>query len=385
MDLLFTADIQLLAPASIPDQTFYGRTIDPIRVEIQLARSWIGECEKSHGDLLRPWFPGLRRRPSSPPHNLRVINVKSLSLSQLPINAKYIALSYCWGQSNRHFPTTKANVKELQVVQGLAGVWQKLPGTIQDAIGCVCELGYDFLSVDALSIIQDDDEDKAEQIKQMDRVYESALVTITSAYESTRDKSTPSSMSSFDGLPGYRPYSMDRQNYQTKALVEGLELSTTLSDVKITTWTSHWATQAWNFQEQLLSKRQLFFTNTQLHFQFSCGVSCEDVVGEGKSPSGYIHLRTSLYNESSLYHDYYSGSDGNARMLLRSKFFDREEAFKYYGQVVDAYTLRNMTNQGDALAALEGIMSVLRTTVNTEFIHGLPEEHFDDALLFQQR
>ncbi|KAK4197804.1 heterokaryon incompatibility protein-domain-containing protein, partial [Triangularia verruculosa] len=376
MDLLFTADIQLLAPSSVPDQTFYGRTMDPVRVNMQLARSWIDECEDSHSaqceTLVSKNTPEGSVYTSFPPHSLRVINVKSLSLSQLPKNAKYVALSYCWGQSNRHFLTTKANITELQSARGISRVWEQLPGTIQDAIECVRELGYEFLWVDALCIIQDDNQDKAEQIKQMDRVYDSALLTIISAFEPTKNANTPGMMASFDGLPWYRPYSMDRRRCQTKAVIKELEISTTLSDVKIATWKSRWATRAWTFQEQLLSKRRLFFTNPQLYFQCSCGVFCEDVVGEGKSPSAYIHTRTSLYNESSLFHDYYSGSDGNARMLMRSKFASREEAFKYYGQLIDAYTRRTMTNQADELAALEGIMAVLRTTMGTEFIHGLP-------------
>ncbi|KAK0718731.1 heterokaryon incompatibility protein-domain-containing protein, partial [Apiosordaria backusii] len=255
-----------------------------------------------------------------------------MALSPLPTNAKYNALSYCWDQSNRHFLATKANISELQAVRDIASVWDQLPGAIQDAIDCVPELGHEFLWVDALCIIQDDDDDKAEQIKQMDRVYDSALPTIISAYGSIKKESTPNSMSC-DGLPGYRPYSIDRHRCQSTAL------------------TSHWATRAWTFQEQLLSKRRLFFTNTQLYFQCSCGVFCEDVIGWA-----YIQPHSSLYNERSLYHDHTLPYDRNADLLPRNRFSGREEAFQYYGQVIDAYTRRNMTDQGDALAALEGIL-----------------------------
>ncbi|KAL2833009.1 hypothetical protein BDW59DRAFT_157150 [Aspergillus cavernicola] len=44
-----------------------------------------------------------------------------------------------------------------------------------------------------------------------------------------------------------------------------------------------------------------------------------------------------------------------------------------------------MSDQGDALAALEGVISILRATMNTEFIHGLPETFLDEALLWHQR
>ena len=52
--------------------------------------------------------------------------------------------------------------------------------------------------------------------------------------------------------------------------------------------------------------------------------------------------------------------------------------------MVERYTDRNMSSQSDALIALEGILQVLRRTMQTHFIWGLPESLFDDALLWMQ-
>ena len=40
-----------------------------------------------------------------------------------------------------------------------------------------------------------------------------------------------------------------------------------------------------------------------------------------------------------------------------------------------------MSDQGDALNALEGILLVLRITMKTEFIYGLPKTFLDEAFL----
>ena len=95
--------------------------------------------------------------------------------------------------------------------------------TIQDAIDCVREIGREFLWVDTLCIIQDDDKDKEEQILQMDRVYNNALLAIISAPTAEEDSSR------YDGLPGYH---LSRRSFQDTTRIQGLELCTTLLDVE---------------------------------------------------------------------------------------------------------------------------------------------------------
>ncbi|KAL4778039.1 hypothetical protein BJX76DRAFT_344293 [Aspergillus varians] len=169
------------------------------------------------------------------------------------------------------------------------------------------------------------------------------------------------------------------------ARVQGLELCTTHINVEQATITSPWNTRAWTFQEHLLSRRRLFFTDVQLYFQCSCGVFCEDVVGEQQSPLAFIYPGSSLWNNSGLRNHVVQGQKANALGLSRSMFPNFSAAFEYYAHVVELYTSREMSDQGDALAALEGVISILRTTMDTDFIHGLPEKFLDEALLWHQR
>ncbi|KUJ13989.1 uncharacterized protein LY89DRAFT_736992 [Mollisia scopiformis] len=217
------ANIQLLSTSSChigSGPTFHGRVVNSARANLHLASEWLHECENGHQGLCETAARGDNvAHARTAPHNLRVIDVNSMSLVLLPQRSKYVALSYCWGQSNRHFITTNSNFVELQAKGSLQRTFPLLPRTIQDAINCVREIGRDFLWVDALCIIQDNDNDREMQILQMDRVYDNALLTIISA-PPTLANSTP-----YDGLPGYRAGS--RAFRQDIARVQALDLCTT--------------------------------------------------------------------------------------------------------------------------------------------------------------
>lgn len=85
----------------------------------------------------------------------------------------YLALSYCWGGDQAH-KTTKARIHS----QEWNLDWTNLPATIQDAIVVTIRLGYRFLWVDSLCIVQDDEVEKAHQIALMPRLFKNATITI---------------------------------------------------------------------------------------------------------------------------------------------------------------------------------------------------------------
>jgi len=117
---------------------------------IDLARQWIEECISSHPCC---------RAPKSPLPK-RVVDVGSeggeprLYLSQKEEIVPYTTLSYCWGNF-RHITTTKDTLK-----QRLLGIpTSVLPKTFNDAIVLTRRLGIQYIWIDSLCIIQDDDLD----------------------------------------------------------------------------------------------------------------------------------------------------------------------------------------------------------------------------------
>jgi hypothetical protein len=89
----------------------------------------------------------------------------------------YVALSYCWGSGQENIMTTRANLLErLQKIS-----FETLPKTIKDAIIVTRKLKYKYLWVDALCIVQDNEEDRAQEVSKMSQVYTGASLTISAA------------------------------------------------------------------------------------------------------------------------------------------------------------------------------------------------------------
>ncbi|KAF2724451.1 HET-domain-containing protein [Polychaeton citri CBS 116435] len=161
---------------------------------MQRARDWLKCCENGHLEFCE--IPEGVSRPDA----LRVIDVQDMCVCCLPSGARYIALSYCW-PADDPFKSTKAIGSELLQPTSLETRMQELPQTIQDAIHCVSELKERYLWVDSICIVQDCENDKRTQISQMDKVYNSAVLTIVAA-NSAKEYTTHSSK----GLPRYKSF-----------------------------------------------------------------------------------------------------------------------------------------------------------------------------------
>ena len=91
--------------------------------------------------------------------------------------AEYVALSYCWGGDQivkleaRHI----LDGKPWHLRQDL------LPQTFSDAIITTPNLGIEYLWIDGLCIVQDDEEDKAKEINSMWSIYKNATLKFLAA------------------------------------------------------------------------------------------------------------------------------------------------------------------------------------------------------------
>lgn len=96
------------------------------------------------------------------------------------VGEPYVALSYCWG-GDQPYKTTRARIRSEDV--GLD--WHSLPTTIQDAVKVTVGLGFQYLWVDSLCIVQDDAQfQKARHIAQMPQIYSNAVVTLAASKSS---------------------------------------------------------------------------------------------------------------------------------------------------------------------------------------------------------
>ena len=107
--------------------------------------------------------------------------------------------------------------------------------------------------IDKYCVDQSNEQRKYEQIRQMDLIYSNAEVTIIAA--AGEDASF--------GLPGVNEAT---RLYQPNMKIGGYHLTSTLPHPKTLVESSKWSTRGWTFQEAILSKRRLVFTDRQVLF-----------------------------------------------------------------------------------------------------------------------
>ena len=108
---------------------------------------WINNCLSNHTDCHQ---------------NHQVLPTRVINISRTNpvlqdgngINARYVALSHCWG-SKPTITTTETSIKDWQRKIPMS----KLPKTFQDAITVSKKLGVEYLWIDSICIIQDSTEE----------------------------------------------------------------------------------------------------------------------------------------------------------------------------------------------------------------------------------
>ena len=369
-------DIQLLATDARKaglSELFHGRFVS-MKIDIELCRSWVGYCEQEHGELCEELDAETGSTTAKTPQDLILIDVKRMCLRYAEHPVRYVALSYCWPKS-QVFRLTQSILSEMLGADSIKRRMVELPLRIQDAIHITMDLGETYLWVDAVCIIQDVEESKKFQILQMDRIYGAAFLTIVLA----------TSVRAVDDIETYDSFYRYNENPQGRKqiveTVQNVRLAVPFDTVANVVQHSRWDTRAWTYQEELLSKRKLYFTECQVYFKCCCGVFCEDTIGEGCSPSSYVFVGSNLYNLGGPYISNRSHEFGTSH-LRKTPYLNPDDAISDYQDYVSGYTSKRMSDPSDYLNAFYGIQNVLEYTMGTEFLHGLPRKFLDTALLW---
>jgi hypothetical protein len=148
----------------------------PISPEsISQLKGWIQECDSSH-DNCSVRHTSSRTTQAFVPTRLIMLGPSTTEHVQLvsptePVH--YVALSYCWGSSEQS-RTLKSNV-EMRKRQLLV---TRLPQTLKDAIRMTQALNMNYLWIDSLCIIQDDENDWAIEASKMSEIYSYAWLVL---------------------------------------------------------------------------------------------------------------------------------------------------------------------------------------------------------------
>ncbi|KAK3486910.1 HET-domain-containing protein [Neurospora hispaniola] len=235
---------QSTQPCPYPEEwTFKGLPVSETSINYRLLRHWIMECEDHWG--CRNSSSELINAYTGP--TIRVIDCATRHIVDRQPGDRYIALSYVWGN------------QPLVGNKGSRVLPTNAPKVVEDAMVVVKRLGQQYLWVDQYCIDQHNDQDKHAQIKNMDRIYEGSHATIVAF----------SGVDSSSGLPGVSSIPRTRQHRFTSSKVTLLGFTPPITRQPLDA--SIWMKRGWTFQEALLSRRLLIFTQEQVYFLCSRG------------------------------------------------------------------------------------------------------------------
>lgn len=334
----------------------------------------------------------------------RVIDVGPNDGSQLPRlyetqreAVAYATLTYCWGKS-QPLRTKRENLKRM--VQSIN--WQDIPRTIQDAIQITRALDLRYLWVDALCIVQDDEEDWQSQAPQMGAIYSRSFVTISAAEASSSD----------GGI--LRP----RKFHEITGQIASEEAHTVTVFSCPSPDYSQFAVQhsfinslypifsrGWCFQERVLAKRVLHFTSAGIIFE--CNEICFENGVWAAIPHQNLYKRSlsSILTRPTSTNGHHSQTMTTHRS--RRKVFERflsiicrtasppmalnddndgiQEANELWHRLVEQYSAKHLTVARDVLPALSAAAQQTKNWVLGEYLAGVWSGYFLENIIWEAK
>ncbi|KAL7895199.1 HET domain-containing protein [Trichoderma sp. TUCIM 5745] len=284
-------------------------------------KPWLEHCISSHGRC-----GGKDATPRLPPRVIDISDAKNYKLLETTERhqAKYVALSYCWGekigsQSIHRLRLTRQNMKDMKknVDQSL------MTRTHREAIEVARALDFRYIWIDALCIVQGEknkaNSDWALQLNKVPGIYRDAELTLMAG------RSHDSRQGFVNLADWHKPSKPVAVPYR-----QALHLPKSTIDVGLP-MSSQWgpaSARAWCYQESFLSRRIVIFAKQQLIFRCQTQIHCED------------------------------GHDGNYTGVLVGAI--RGQIFDVWRDVVKEYSAKDIHDPFDCFGAFSGVSRTLQ-------------------------
>jgi hypothetical protein len=340
---------------------------------------------------------------------------------------EYLALSHCWGGK------IDCRLNKSLVSQNLQSFdMNEMPRNFQHAVLITRQLGYNYLWIDSLCIVQDDPVDWETESAKMGLVYSNAacVISATGALNSEEGCFFPKDSTSQNVVIG--------QNSDFSLIVCSWIQEEKMLDTLFTRYVEQapLSNRGWAFQERILAKRILHFSRGGILYECNTHRASEyhedgipypvrtSVRSDGKvystddiqallAPEKQFESKQKLIYHSArsgykgskpspAYHawetrvvrnyDYKSqrekvteiirlsadlGMRGSFEMLLRfagSSTIEQLEFHRSWFEMIEEYSARDLTETSDKLMAITGIAALIQKTTKLNFIAGLWRE-----------
>ncbi|KAF6802709.1 heterokaryon incompatibility protein [Colletotrichum musicola] len=312
----------------------------------KIAQDWLRACSAQHAQCTAPKQPGFypTRLLELQDSSVRLV----LTAQQTP-RGPYAALSYCWGPP----PYTFIRLTTSKIGPFQAGILDaQLPLAFQEAIKFTKSLGFRYLWVDCLCIIQEgpgSQEDWVHESTRMQDVYANCLICLALYRASSPNESVflgpPPDFAAplvvktdglfFDGTSSnHETLVVPRRYFRSGLLWQPL------------------GRRAWALQERLLPPRVVNFSVGEISW------TCKELLYASETfPGGLAHLSGPLVAVL-----------GKPLILSTSKF---DDVILTWFEIVTEYTWRRLTYpESDKLVAISAVADRIGQAMNDDHVEG---------------
>lgn len=281
------------------------------------AKRWLEECSHEH-EACRHNIPKSQANKTLPTRlidispdgiagmSVRIVNTADLDDRTSP---DYAAISYLWSDDELKLSSVGLESMQTELAR------QSLPIGIEEAIAKAQDIGFRYVWVDSLCVLQDSQEDKERECRATADTYRNAALTIVL-------DQFKSHSGCLNKIHSGDPNTTVKSPEQQRAL-----LAATLPLAVYMTPGFAWDTRAWSLQERLLSRRFLHLGEEQMYWE------CNALKASETFPRGYeawnhafssllwekVHTEPSTIGSVQYKHDHkYDTIDNNGTMFAES-------------------------------------------------------------------
>ncbi|RSL58809.1 hypothetical protein CEP54_007539 [Fusarium duplospermum] len=271
--------------------------------------------------------------------NVQVVDGKySVRLVARTSPRPYVTLSHCWGPKfPYHVKTTDFNIESRLSSSGIP--WTELPQSFRDAVAVTERLGFEYIWIDALCIIQDSSADWQAESSLMHQVYSHCDVMLSA------DASPDTNIGLFRSCNMTKSWSVTaapspilwnrcpvKARYQLAHCTYGIK--TTMYSPLDQTRIFPLSKRAWCYQEEQLARRIVHFSIDEVSYDCLGGVECHC----GFWGPGGVSIDSNIW-----------------RKTLPDKTCLEKEKHNLWREIVGMYSKRELSFWSDRFPALSAL------------------------------
>lgn len=332
---------------------------------IKQAQSWLDNCLLNHmGEC-----DNLNWNDETPELLIEICSDSTIRLRENHRSReKYVALSYCWGNSEQYTPLEKARVESGTTrYRNLKRRMEEfsmdeLPATVADTLKFLYALGIQYAWIDTLCINQD----TKKGVETMHKVYSNALLTVCAcATIRATDRLLDKRQAWTDFI---KPCRLGERWLTTADM--------SLNEVR---QRSPLAQRAWTLQEERLSPRILYITSNRIYW--SCSQSHDMELTARRKEKSHTVARP-VYAAT----DRYNALPQSQRFLQACYGGELNNLPSLWNDIILSYALRDMGKKSDRLTAVSGLAAkYLRAAKQDQYMAGLWKNNLAQGLSWRVR